>query len=700
MNSEGNGAVPTPGVPDSSRQSPPTRPLVGVVVVKQNDQFGFIKVLPGPRDSVEASGASSRVYFSSQDCASPVNVGQRVSFEVTKDPSSGKVMAIKVTKLDGGAGEGDGIGGVGGVGRVDGVSGSASATNQNAKKLLSPEPVDLEIAIEGRFTGVVQALPKAGVSTRVDDGMLSFIDLEGRQQQAMFGKWRVEGVGVANGVANNAGAELELGQPVMFTLAQNPVTKELKANAVRVDHDVFEAMKRLGIGSVGTGAVNRGADTSVTPSNASVNNKATQTWQRTQAKQTSPTKPPAEPEFGKVVLLKKEFGFIKRMFETSDLFFHFSELDVSADPTIARGLVNVGDELEFAVHTDDAGRVCARNIKRAPPGSAQFEVIGEEIFHGVVLEKPALGKSYEKTPGVIDFVAAPLVNGEVYSAKQWASAPKTKMLFYPNESEGIQSLRPGSHVAFRILTDINALKSAKMAGKDGMLVDLIARRAVQMHPIRGEGVIVDIQKAFGFLTWSGNFLEGVHAGAGTGASAARSKQHRLFFSRHDMDRSQEFKVGDVVYFLLQSTKSSDDMAASRLRKSETPPINLGHLGFLDDPSLGFSTAMGTAMGTAMEMGMGTNVHAYQNLGAGMAGRSTEPPTRRKPLKLKKPSVAQPRIPDGTRGFTLPRGSWLREGNVDEENVAAMCCGFRLRGVLLGEMTRSLSVEAIPFEMRL
>ena len=633
--------------PTGPRQSSDaaTQTLRGIVVVK-NAEFGFIKSLPSGEGADDRAGAtasqSSRIYFSTQGSAGAVNVGQRVSFELKQDAGTGRVMAVNVTKIEGGQG-----------------GSHSSGSGSSSKKVLSPEPADLEIAIEGRYTGVVQALPKAGSTARVDDGMLSFIDLEGRQQQAMFGRWRMEGAGDGsdggnarggNGVQGvNAALDLELGQPVVFTLAQNPVTKELKANDVRMDQDVFEAMKRLGI----TGGTTNGV---ANPNGGHGGMRGVGSGP------IAPTPVNVKPEFGKVVLLKKEFGFIKRVFESGDLFFHFSELDLSEDPTISRGQVNVGDELEFTVHADDSGRACARNIKRAPPGSAQFEVIGEEIFHGVVLEKPALGKSYEKTPGVIDFVAMPLVGGQILSAKQWAVAPKTKMLFYPNESEGIQNLRPGSHVVFRVLTDLNALKSAKMAGKDGMLVDLIARRAVQVLPIRGEGVIVDLQKMFGFLTWSGSLLEGFQGGAGN----AKHKSHRLFFGRHDLDKSQNFNVGDIVYFSLQSTKSSDDMAAGRLKKSEKSPLIMSASEAPSDGSL---------------------------------SEKKEQPTRRKPLKLKKPSVAQPRLPDGTRGFTLPRGAWLREENADADRIVSLCCGFHIRGVLMGEMPRSLSVEAIPFEAR-
>ena len=40
---------------------------------------------------------------------------------------------------------------------------------------------------------------------------------------------------------------------------------------------------------------------------------------------------------------------------------------------------------------------------------------------------------------------------------------------------------------------------------------------------------------------------------------------------------------------------------------------------------------------------------------------------------------------------------LREENANESAVVSMCCGFHIRGVLMGGMPRSLSVEAIPFE---
>jgi cold shock CspA family protein len=618
---------------------PETERLSGIVVVRQ-EGFGFIKCL----NSAANDSSFSRLYFHSNDCVSPgLVVGQRVTFELHRENRTGKLMAKQVTQLGNASDDGNNQNHTSSAReRINNLKGDSLATS------------NVEIAIPGQYTGVVQAVPKAGADVRVDDGMLSFIDLEGQQQQAMFGSWRVQPVINADGSMKDVA--VELGLPVQFTLSQNPMTKVLKANAIRVDHDVVEAMKRLGLGGGRTRSM------PVPEANQQVSNRqqGVSPMKNTQYPES------AETQVGKVVLLKKEFGFVKRLFESGDLFFHFSELDASSDPTIARGSVKIGDELEFTVRTDDNGRACACNIKRAPPGSAQFEVIGDEIFHGVVVEKPVLGKSYEKTPGVIDYVPKPLINVSVYDKKEWSTMPKMKMLFYPNESEGIQTLRPGSHVVFRILTDVNAMKSAKLACKDGMLVDLICRRAVQIQAIRGEGTIVELQKHFGFITWSGSLLEGL---AAPRVQTAKGNKHRLFFNRNEIDKAcgGVVRIGDVVYFCLQSTKSLDDMAACRLK--------------------------------VKDLGM----EARQNDTNEDGSNEVKVPgaTRRQPLRLKKPSTAVPRIPDGTRGFLLTRGEELRNNSsVDEKDIVSMCCGYHLSKVLHGEMRRSLSVEAIPFEMRL
>lgn len=539
------------------------------VVVGRQDSFGFIK----------SPSLESRVYFSARDCDSKCRNGTKVEFVLDTDAKSGKMVAKHVRRVGG---------------------------------LDNAQPSKEEVEIPGIFTGVIQALPKASVDVHVDDGMISFIDHDGCQHQAMFGKWRVASVDT-----------LCLGQPVEFHLALNPSTKVYKALNVRIDQVVVDAMEKMNIGCEDERE---------------------------------------ECQLGKVVLLKKEFGFIKRLGHASDLFFHFSEVDPKEEK------LNVGDDIKFVVRIDTEGRAHACNIRRVPAGSVQFEVLSEDYYHGVVIEKPAMSKSYEKSPGVIDFVEQPLKGKNIHAKKDWSTLSKSKLLFYANENEGVQSLRNGDHIVFKIITDINAFTSAKLAGKD-TLAQLIARRAAQIQPIRGTGTIVELKdhkkgsKGYGFLTWNGSFLVDTESVSKPG----KSPQHRLFFQKSDLQQSETFQVGDAVYFTLHSNKTSEDMAATRIRMKEKAPL---------------STAKGDPVETE-RLPLKLQQRHFQ---AHQPSRKTTPTT-------------MPLGPDGTRGFTMARGAYLREqkqnAEVDDDTLLNMCCGLKLKGIF-PDLPRSLSIGAIPF----
>lgn len=540
-------------------------------VVVSHDVFGFIK----------CPELESRVYFNAKDCrGSKIHkTGTKVEFVLETDPKSGKVVAKHVAR----------------VGTPDKVTSKGES------------PPKGEIEIPGTFTGVVQALPKAPMDVHVDDGMISFIDQEGGQQQAMFGNWRVARGGVV----------ITLGQPVEFRVALNPSTRVYKALDVCVDETVVKAMEKMKIVAC------------------------------EEEKETT--------DMGKVVLLKKEFGFIKRLGHAGDLFFHFSEVDSNEH----EGKLNIGDDVSFVVRHDADGRPCACKVTRAPPGSVQFEVVSEELYHGVVIEKPAVSKSYEKLPGVIDFVERPVKNNHL-GRGDWASVPKSKLLFYANENEGVQALRNGDHIMFKIITDINALTAAKLAGKDA-LAQLIARRATQIQPIRGFGTIVDMKdhkkgsKGYGFLTWNGSFSDTEAVSGKSGKSA----QHRLFFQKTDLQQSETFQIGDTVYFTLHSNKSTDDMAATRIRMKEKASTK---------------NSAGETERLPLKL-------QQRHLQAHQPHKATTP-------------MAMPRVPDGTRGFTMTRDVG-KDAQIDEDTLLGMCCGFRLKGVF-PHMPRSLSAEAVPF----
>eukprot|EP00889_Picochlorum_renovo_P000919 jgi/Picre1/27949/NNA_000910.t1 len=150
-----------------------------------------------------------------------------------------------------------------------------------------------------------------------------------------------------------------------------------------------------------------------------------------------------------------------------------------------------------------------------------------------------------------------------------------KILFHASESDGISALRVGDHITFKILTDVNAMVSAHMSGK-GLVANLIARRAVQVHPVKSVGTIVSIKdsakgpKGFGFLTWNGIIPSSSEETSDH--TAKRSPQQRLYFHKSDLSPKDPVDVGDVVYFTLHQKNGSEPIAC-RIRTKEKSGAN-------------------------------------------------------------------------------------------------------------------------------
>lgn len=532
----------------------------GIVAVRQG-AFGFIK----------SPELESRVYFHVRDTDKYAHVGALVRFRLEQSTEPGTKPVAK-----------------------------------DIVTLKSAEPRPKEMTIDGVYTGTVYSLP-SNTSSDADDGMISFVDRDGCQQQAFFGTRRV----------SENDTPLQIGHPVQFNLAQQTATKLYIANEVKVDKVALDAVEKA---------------------EACVHEDAEE-----------------DPQMGKVILLKKEFGFIKRLGHSSDLFFHFSEVD--RDPET----LQVGDDLKFVVKKDDNGRPCACQVTRAPPGSVTFETISDSECHGVVVAKPNLSKS----PGVIDFIEKPLNSKKQnrFDGKEWNTTAKMKILFHTSESEGVSTLRVGDHVTFKILTDVNAMVSAHMSGK-GLVANLIARRAVHVNPVKSVGTIVSTKdstkgpKGFGFLTWNGIISVSSEE---TSDHPKRSPQQRLYFRTSDLSHKDPVNVGDIVYFTLHQ-KNGTETIASRIRTKEKS---------------------------------GTNATSEAD---------TKLPSKLKHLHLRaskgnqqiKPSRI-PRGPDGTRGFAFERASYLFSGETPpvQEDIIGLCAGLKLNGVY-PDMPRTLSAGAIPF----
>ena len=103
-------------------------------------------------------------------------------------------------------------------------------------------------------------------------------------------------------------------------------------------------------------------------------------------------------EQGQICALKESFGFLKGADRNEDIFFHFGEL-VSPDEE-----PKIGDEMEFQVDDHNQNRISARNLKKLPPNTIQWETEdfpGERI-RGLVERPPSTRASYSSSSSPSD----------------------------------------------------------------------------------------------------------------------------------------------------------------------------------------------------------------------------------------------------------------------------------------------------------
>jgi hypothetical protein len=53
--------------------------------------------------------------------------------------------------------------------------------------------------------------------------------------------------------------------------------------------------------------------------------------------------------------------------------------------------------VEYTIRRDRDGKLSAVQIRRAAPGSVVFEVVGEELLRGTILERPITGKQVRRS---------------------------------------------------------------------------------------------------------------------------------------------------------------------------------------------------------------------------------------------------------------------------------------------------------------
>ena len=193
-------------------------------------------------------------------------------------------------------------------------------------------------------------------------------------------------------------------------------------------------------------------------------------------------KPKGVLEYGVVAVLKKNFGFIKCCSRPQDMFFHIKDLDSSIQAEELRP----GLEVQFSCSQEAVAggrqRACARQLTRAPPGTALFESFSQQQHVGLVLEA-ALATALKQTPGVIRFIS-----GEREEVRH--------VLFMAADVVTQAPAEASAQVLFRLVTNVKAAAlMANSSGSSGSGSGSEAKftRAAEVQVLEAEAV--------GAITW-------------------------------------------------------------------------------------------------------------------------------------------------------------------------------------------------------
>lgn len=218
---------------------------------------------------------------------------------------------------------------------------------------------------------------------------------------------------------------------------------------------------------------------------------------------------------GVVCSMKESFGFIERADVVKEIFFHFSEAEISVE-------LRPGDDVEFIIQTRN-GKEVACNITRLAPGSVIFEDVGNVVYKGQVL-KPLdrnnpMRQNSDPLPGRIRYRAA--------------DHSEVEVPFGDKDQKGDFTLRHGDWVQFLLATDRrDQLQRATS-------ISLLDETFEVSGEKREQGCVASLKEGFGFLR-------------------CVERNTRLFFHFTEiLDTAREICVGDEVEFtVIQDPGSS------------------------------------------------------------------------------------------------------------------------------------------------
>ncbi|CAD7695113.1 unnamed protein product [Ostreobium quekettii] len=350
-------------------------------------------------------------------------------------------------------------------------------------ELLPKGTIVQEVALEGHVRGRVMKPALSQPSDVREDGIVGYVDDAGHEQRCYYGSHQVE----------QADVELDERDEVEFRVVCNNYRREGRALEVRLI-----------------------------------------------------SKAPERRELGKVAVMKNNFGFIKCCERHNDVLFHFSELvssDQSSRVNVESGDLVVGDDVEFVVKWDrEKGKQLALKVKKAKPGSAVFEILSDEVYYGLVVERLGLWKQY-----------GPGSNGVVLFEKNGLSE---KLTFGANDLEDRQ-LNPqvGDKVSFRIATNLAQAKSAEKL--DGPAAKYGGRRATGVALVKYMGKVASL-----FQNGSYGFIDYEH----------ERGMSRIFFHCSEVERGVYLRPDDVVKFVRVYNPQKQQHQARRLQRIQEAPV--------------------------------------------------------------------------------------------------------------------------------
>lgn len=564
------------------------------IVVSRREKFGFIK------------SDDRRYFFHERDSDGNAPYGSKVTFIVAKDLTTGKEVAYDVTTV-----------------RVTSHHDTSGNTDTASLKNRVNVSNTNESSSDGSYKGKIIVVAVSN-GERVDSyGAVRFKDEFGVQQQALY-------------VAPDSTSPLQIGDTVEFKLSIDPESSLYRAVEItrwagknkkgKSDTDASTHASTSSITSIDTGALCADEDNQLVPT-------------------------PSPRQWGRVALLKKEFGFIRQMARPGDLFFHFSQLQ--KDGGLTASDIKVGDDVEYEVIRDKNGKLSAQSICRAPPGKVAFDVVSDTIYQGVVLEKPVITKQYVQTSGVLEYASASDLHRIVFAAKDCMDGAAS-------------SLRPGDVVKFHIATNIASAAAVSKAALPPNVAKLAGTRAVEVSPVKQSGSIAALneERKFGFIMCPKDFIldSGLMALLQESKKEGGARTHqnrRLYFHLSEVvgDGQTPLHVGDQVEYFVHKNLKNGELIAVRVKVLVSKHSEV----------------------TSVKPRLTGNVSSGE-------------------LKAQ----YTPKMPDGTRGFAYSRAKGLAAAAASAQSNGAgggsyslHFAGLPLTGLSLA-FARSLSVEAQPF----